>query len=179
METWIAVPGYEGWYEVSNHGRARKIRRSRRGHASTSAGPLPHILAPLVYRKGYVKIHCASCDGTKPEKRMFLHRLVWIAFNGPIPDGVTINHRDGNKANNRLDNLELATHAEQYDHAIAIGLKPPRKITPQDARDIRELRSKNQWTYAELAKLYHVSISLVRQLVTRPAWCVLGDKWFT
>lgn len=170
METWIAVPGYEGWYEVSDHGRARKIRRSRRGHASTSAGPLPHVLAPLIYRKGYIKVHFASCDGTKPERRMFLHRIIWTAFNGPIPDGITINHRDGDKANNRLDNLELATHAEQLEHARAIGLKSPAKISPDDVKDLRQKYASKQWSQKDLAQLFGISLSYVQKIVRRVIW---------
>ena len=44
------------------------------------------------------------------------HRLVWRHFVGVIPDGLTINHKDGKKRNNRLDNLELATYSEQMIH---------------------------------------------------------------
>lgn len=53
------------------------------------------------------------------------HRLVFYHFNGTIPEGLTINHKDGNKHNNRLDNLELATSKEQTNHAIRVlGWKP-------------------------------------------------------
>ena len=45
------------------------------------------------------------------------HRLVWFHFNGPIPPGLTINHKKGNKKDNRPEMLELATYAEQVRHA--------------------------------------------------------------
>lgn len=48
------------------------------------------------------------------------HRLVWLHFKGPIPMGMTINHRNGAKKDNRLDNLELATNAEQQLHATRV-----------------------------------------------------------
>ncbi|HLF13216.1 MAG TPA: HNH endonuclease signature motif containing protein [Gammaproteobacteria bacterium] len=45
-------------------------------------------------------------------------RLVWLHFKGPIPQGITVNHEDGMKPNNRPSNLELATYSEQRHHAI-------------------------------------------------------------
>lgn len=50
------------------------------------------------------------------------HRLVWIAFNGLIPDRVQINHKDGKKYNNHPNNLELATNKENVQHAYNNGL---------------------------------------------------------
>lgn len=50
--------------------------------------------------------------------RRSVHRLVWEAFNGPIPGRLEINHKDLDRANNRLDNLELVTHQQNVQHAI-------------------------------------------------------------
>ncbi|HBW57840.1 MAG TPA: hypothetical protein DEF27_08565 [Oscillatoriales bacterium UBA8482] len=65
---------------------------------------------------GYRQI---SCYG----KTFLVHRVVWEAFNGEIPQGLQINHIDGNKANNSLSNLELVTPAENIRHAVKTGLK--------------------------------------------------------
>ncbi len=51
------------------------------------------------------------------------HRIVWTFTNGRIPEGYEINHKDGHKENNRLDNLELVTSSENQKHAYANGLK--------------------------------------------------------
>lgn len=57
------------------------------------------------------------------------HRLVWRHFNGPIPDGLTVNHKDGAKKNNRPTNLELATVSEQALHAInVLGYRPEKNL---------------------------------------------------
>lgn len=57
------------------------------------------------------------------------HRLVWRHFNGPIPSGLTVNHKDGRKKINRPSNLELATHSEQMTHAIEVlGYRPERNF---------------------------------------------------
>lgn len=66
---------------------------------------------------GYRQI---SCYG----KTFLVHRVVWEAFNGEIPEGLQVNHIDGNKANNNLSNLELVTPAENMRHAVETGLKP-------------------------------------------------------
>lgn len=49
-----------------------------------------------------------------------IHRVIWTYFNEEIPEGVQINHRDGNKINNSLENLELATPKENIQHALNI-----------------------------------------------------------
>lgn len=74
-----------------------------------------------------------------------VHRLVWRVFRGEIPDGLTINHKDGNKSNNALENLELATESEQMLHAYSTslmskaGIKHHRALfTEEQIRDIRE-----------------------------------------
>ncbi len=66
---------------------------------------------------GYRQI---SCYG----KTFLVHRVVWEAFNGEIPEGLQVNHIDGNKANNNLSNLELVKPAENMRHAVETGLKP-------------------------------------------------------
>lgn len=58
----------------------------------------------------YLRFNCSYNDGQR--KHVLVHRAVWEAFNGPIPEGYDIDHIDGNPKNNRLDNLEAVTHQE-------------------------------------------------------------------
>lgn len=51
------------------------------------------------------------------------HRLVWLAHKGLIPEGFVVNHKDGNKHNNKLSNLEICSESENHKHAFATGLK--------------------------------------------------------
>lgn len=64
---------------------------------------------------GYVRVNTAL-------GRRCLHRIVYETFVSEIPEGMEINHIDGNKSNNALDNLELVTHSENMKHAYRIGL---------------------------------------------------------
>lgn len=66
--------------------------------------------------QGYERVHL-------DHKETHAHRIVWEAVHGPIPDGLTINHIDGDKLNNRIENLELATMSDQIRHAYATGLR--------------------------------------------------------
>lgn len=167
-ERWAAVFGFEGWYDASSHGRVRAIKRPVKGGIRRKE-PYPIVLTPLWYRKGYYKIQFGRCDNTRKRRRLFIHRVVWEAFNGPIPGRITVNHKDGNPGNNRLDNLELATFAEQYHHAADIGLTKKRKMTPEKIRELRRLHSEG-WTQSALARRYDMRPSNVRWILTGRSW---------
>ncbi len=57
-----------------------------------------------------------------------VHRLVAICFIGPRPEGCGVNHKNGIKTDNRLDNLEYLTVAENTQHAIRTGLRPSKRF---------------------------------------------------
>jgi hypothetical protein len=61
----------------------------------------------------------AFCRDAKYTKKR-AHRVVWEAFNGPIPDRLEVNHKNLDRADNRLENLELMTHRDNLNHAHAI-----------------------------------------------------------
>jgi hypothetical protein len=90
-------------YEVSNTGYVRN---------KTSK----HILSFRPHNRGYSRVAIGRKD-------KLVHRLVAIAFIDNPYDKYTVNHKDGNKSNNNIDNLEWATYSEQEIHAYDIGLK--------------------------------------------------------
>lgn len=107
-ERWLPVVGYEGFYSVSDMGRVR----SERGE--------PHILSPN--RAGrYARV--VLCVRMRRDDRS-VHRLVAEAFLTPDPSRPHVNHIDGNRRNNRADNLEWATVRENFAHASRTGLMP-------------------------------------------------------
>lgn len=110
QEAWKTI-GKWG-YEVSNLGN---IRRSIDG-INTFAGRYKH---PSKSSTGYL-ITGLFKDGKR--KNIFVHRAVVESFIGQIPDGMEVNHKDGNKLNNHLDNLEIVTFAENFAHAQKNGL---------------------------------------------------------
>jgi len=96
------------------------------------------------------------CGGTAKDRitgqrRAFLvHRIVWETFVGEIPEGLQINHKDGNKLNNHLSNLEVVTPKENMRHAVRTGLKPA-----QQAEDASMSKLSNQQFYNLIDDMVH------------------------
>ena len=100
-ETWLPIPGYEGRYDVSDQGRVRSWLPCR-GMA------IPRVLRPGINRGGYPLVVLYFNGKTTRE----VHRLVSLAFIGPLPEGQHTRHLNGNPANNALSNLVYGTISE-------------------------------------------------------------------
>jgi hypothetical protein len=95
------------------------VWRHMKQHSSGSYSKCEPKMINCVNFKGYYSIHLQLRGvGVKNVK---VHRLIWELANGPIPEGMQINHKDFNKANNKLENLELVTNLENSRHARANG----------------------------------------------------------
>ena len=107
-----------------------------------------------------------------------VHRLVYEAFNGVIPDGLQVNHLDGIKHNNSLDNLELTDAFGNMQHASRNGLfacqkgsnNNHSKLKEMDVIGMRAAWETGLYTLNELAKLYDVHNHSVRRIVYRKTW---------
>lgn len=109
-ELWHPIPGHDG-YEASTCGRIRSVYRvlvRSNGHTYTVRGT---ILKPLTIGNGYWYV----CTGGL--RREYVHRLVMLAWVGVPAPGIEVNHRNGNKGDNRLSNLEYVTPEQNKRHA--------------------------------------------------------------
>lgn len=131
IEEWRDVPEWDG-YQISSYGRFRSVKRSEQ-----------KIIRTDVNRGGYVFVR-PQTNGRSTRKNVRIHRLVAAAFLGPCPDGFEVNHKDGNKLNNRVKNLEYVTPSENSVHKLRMGLSDQigeshykAKLTAQQVREIR------------------------------------------
>lgn len=107
-EQWLPVTGYEGFYEVSDLGKVRRIAPE---HGAT----VGRICSQKGSRSGYPRVTLTRKSiSTTP----FIHRIVAAAFIGPCPLGKEVNHKDGNRLNPALTNLEYVTRKENVAHAL-------------------------------------------------------------
>lgn len=121
IEEWRTVEGREGKNEVSNLGRVRSldceyVRYSKSGNPFTQSRR-GRILRGVGHSGGYLTV---ALNG---RRREYIHRIVMAAFVGPPSERQDVNHIDGDKTNNRLDNLEYCDRLYNVRHAVATGLQ--------------------------------------------------------
>ena len=169
---WRSVDGWP--YEVSDNGRVRSVRSGR-------------LVRPTLNHNGYEKVMFSVA---KARKTFRIHRLLAAAWLGPIPDGMHVNHKDGNKRNNVLDNLEIVSSADNERHAVENGLKASgsrngvntkpgnvargaraglAKLSEAEVLAIRELRRTGA-TLRSIASQFDVDQSLISQICSRKIW---------
>jgi hypothetical protein len=128
MENWKDIPGYEGLYQASNFGNIRTVE----GKITSNKR-----YATRCWKSRVLK---GRGDNPKTGNRVYLWkdgkpkdwlvaRLVATTFLGDPPNGFTVNHKDGNRLNNRIDNLEWLSLADNIRHGFATGLYPQKPVT--------------------------------------------------
>lgn len=113
METWKRIAGFED-YEVSNLGRVKRVTL---GRGTSAVGGIKKLQVNI--RSGYIQINLSK----KSKKyRKPVHRLVALAFIANPENLPQVNHKDGVKANNKVQNLEWCTRQQNMTHGSKLGL---------------------------------------------------------
>lgn len=113
MEKWRDIKGYEGLYMASNLGRVKSLDRIltfKDGRKRISYG---RILSAGIDQKGYLRIVLCNANKRSTQK---VHRIVASSFIENKESKSQVNHIDGNKKNNKLENLEWNTNKENSNH---------------------------------------------------------------
>lgn len=174
MEEWKNIKNFEGLYQVSNFGRVKSLKRDvnykdgriRHQKEKTSTG--------FIRNTGYLYVNLNK--NSKVIKKN-IHRLVAQAFIPNPENKPQVNHKDGNKTNNHVDNLEWNTAKENFNHALNTGLIKPlkgkkhnnSKITEKDVLKIREL-SKTGLKHQEIGNQFGISRSVVCRICNYKSW---------
>ncbi len=173
-EYWeIAIPGY---YEVSSYGNIRSLDRI-----------VSHPQGPMLLRGKDMKLSLANTGYLQVEFRVNgkrethrVHRLVAFLFiyNPDLEKFNQVNHIDGNKLNNRADNLEWCDASYNLKHAFQNNLmiakkgeeKPNAILTAEEVQRIRFLYSTGDYTQHDLDKMFKVGAGTVNKIVRNLAW---------
>lgn len=132
MEVFKDIEGFEGLYQISNLGNVKSLK-----------GVRERILKANPNTYGYLQVGLQK-DGKRYARTV--HRLVAMAFLPNEYNKPDVNHLDGDKYNNCVDNLEWATEKENVNHAVETGLlntrgsgSPLAKLTDEDVKYIRKV----------------------------------------
>lgn len=174
-ELWRDIPGYEGLYQISTHGRIKSIR------ATTNTFP-GKLVKARVNQRGYKSVSLSKDGCTKTPS---VHSLVLLTFVGRRPKGMVIHHRDHNKQNNHLDNLMYCTPKENALFSIEFQgvLSPPpptfygeehpgSKLTWDQVAEIRARYEAGGCTHKSLGMEYGVSKTAIGFIVRKKLWKV-------
>ena len=171
-EIWKDIAGYEGLYQASNLGQIKTL--SRVVFRPQSNLPVKErILKQQLNKNGYLQV---TISVQAIRKCLYVHRLVLSAFKGQ--SNLDCNHVDGNKVNNRLDNLEFVTKSENSLHAYKTGLVPirnmPKGIKHHRAKVTEEIVTEIRKSSTEdlnfICNKYNVSKSTYHKIKSKKSW---------
>lgn len=175
MEIWKDIQGFETRYQISDEGRVKSLSR-RVPNGKGFINKVERILKSRLSFKGYPCIDLNTHEGVK--KNIVIHRLVAQAFIPNPENKPQVNHIDGNKQNNAVENLEWVTNSENMKHATINGLrhKPTgsknhwAKLDENKVVEIREKYKKGGIRQQDLAKEYNICEELVQGITTYRFW---------
>ena len=156
----VEIPNYQGYY-ISKKGEVY----SNRGRFELSE---PKLLKQGL-QNGYpsVALYKTGNKGSKGGTKVYIHRLLALAFIPQIEGKDCVNHIDGNKLNNNLNNLEWVTKAENNLHAFKTGLMKQTKYTKEQSLEVLKRYHVKGQKQTEISKEMNVPINFVNDLISR------------
>jgi hypothetical protein len=163
QEIFKDVVGYEGLYQVSNLGNVRSLRY--------------HKFKLLNLRKSIYGYTLVDLYSNKIKRTFNVHRLVAITFIDNPNNKREVNHINGIKHDNRLENLEWNTREENREHAKKTGLINNKGVNNHQCKlkeyDIIKIKNDNR-PQSKIAKDFNISQTQVSRIKTNKRWCSLN-----
>lgn len=167
-EIWKPVPSLGGALEVSSQGRVRRLARPLIYKDGRRGTLRPGLISGTVGKTGYVSVSFGK-------EKLAVHRLVAEAFHG-LPEEIrayqTVNHKNGNKIDNRPENIEWASYRSNQIHARETGLNRQHgtncnlaKYSDAFIQAVRNVHARYAPTYAELAEMFGLGVGHAYQIV--------------
>jgi len=171
QEDWRPVVGYEGLYEVSDHGRVRSLDRIDTAGRRLKGKILSQCLSG---RKPDNTYRVVKLSDAPRSKTACVHVLVAEAFHGPRPEGFHAAHHDGNREHNTAINIRWKTVSDNQLDRLRHGTggqgsaNPRARLKESDIRTVRALSA--DYTQADIALLFGVSRRTVGMILTGDTW---------
>jgi hypothetical protein len=163
MEVWKDIKGYEGLYQVSNHGNVRSLEREvRQGKYGKTRNVGGYLMNQTDNGNGYLIVFLSR---NSKRKNHYVHRLVAAHFVENVGNYKYVNHKDYDTMNNCADNLEWCTQQQNIRYSSDRMRKPHKQwkvsatgekyIYFRDGRFRLSIRNKIDKTFATLAEAIH------------------------
>lgn len=178
-EIWKDIENFEGYYQVSDKGRVRSLDRIIKGNRNSSYVRKGQLLSPIFNSEGYLSVNLTK---EHQQKGMRINRLVAQAFIENPNNLPEVNHKDFNKQNNFVNNLEWMTTKENSQHFFSSKISevrnkklrhennPRSRVNWNDAKLIRKLREEFKLKVKTLMWLFDLSNSQVNRIIYYQQW---------
>jgi hypothetical protein len=174
----IVVDVVDDILQIDGVGQVWRIKEPRYDKHSMCLWYVPIVpwrRAEQKVKNGYLRV---SLRINHKSYQVLAHRLVWQYFYGDIPEELEINHLNGVKDDNRLDNLEIVTTSENNKHGYRIGVKVPfrgeeapwAKLTEHQARTIKALAQRGRFSQRRIGERYGVHKATVSDILCGRRW---------
>jgi hypothetical protein len=174
-EVWKDVKGYEGYYQVSSHGRVRSLDRHVRRCSETTRFAAGRIMRQFRNKPkgGYHTVNLRREGGCKTH---YVHRMVCESFHGPCPEGMEASHADDIRHHNYPGNLSWQTHAENIrvrginggdTHGESNGCS---KLTRPCVHIIIAMCNSGNYRHREIAAMFNVKREAISKIARGVRW---------
>lgn len=172
MEIWKDIQGYKGLYQVSNLGLIKSLKKTVSHWRGGTSVLKEKTIKPYKLKTGYLIVQLYK-NGN--DKRFLVHRIVAKEFIPNPKNKEQVNHLNGVKTDNRLENLEWCSRSENIKHADENNLRVLKgtnnsqsKLTEEQVLKIRSIGKSK--TLQEIADLYGVKFQCISKILNRKTW---------